>query len=426
MILGSILLGIGIILGWAFSKILHTKENKAELSALQKEILSLQTAKAVAETKFEESKKHLQEQQRILQDAQEKLTTTFQAIAGESLKSNNQAFVELAKQTLEATLQEAKGDMGRKEESIKSIIGPLQDSLKRYEAELKEIEGKRSTAYGSLEAQIHSLITTQQQLQKEAGNLVTALRRPEVRGRYGEVTLRRVAELAGMSDRCDFTEQVTTETEEGRIRPDMIVHLPGEREIVIDSKIALDAYLDAVACEDEDKKRDCLVRHAQQVRRHMKSLSGKNYWDQFENAPEFVIMFMPGEAFLNAALDLDQEIVEDGMKSRVILATPTTLIALLRAIAYGWRQEQITQNAQVVAELGKQLYDRFAKFVEHLNSTGNSLNQTITNFNQMVGSFEKRVLPNVRKFKELGATGNEEIESLDSIEQAPRRLDFVE
>lgn len=447
--IGIILLLSGAVIGWLLCSLKHKRSDhfaldfQAKVQAAENLILELrkqgeqkdkvidelraqsvtiQQLKTVAETRLEEAQKSINEQKNLLEDAQKKLTTTFQALAGESLKSNNKAFVELAKQTLDVVLAEAKGDIGKKEQSIKSLVAPLEEALKRYEVGIKDIEAKRDTAYGSIEAQIKSLITTQQLLQNEAGNLVKALRRPEVRGRYGEMTLRRVAELAGMSEYCDYTEQVSTDTEDGRIRPDMVVHLPAERELVIDSKLSLDAYLDAIATDNDEKRKEFIQKHAQQVRKHMKDLSSKNYWGQFQKTPEFVVMFVPGEAFLNAALEVDRTLTEDGMESRVILATPTTLIALLRAIAYGWRQEQITKNAQVVADLGRELYDRFGAFMVHLTKTRGSIEQTVFNFNRMLGSLEGRIMPSIRKFKELGATGGDELPVIEPIEQMPRSL----
>jgi len=367
------------------------------------------------------SQKNKGDRQQLVEKAEERLATTFQALSGESLKSNNQAFIELAKESLEGILNKAEGQLGEREESIKHIVGMLGDALKRYEQQVKELEQKRSSDYGSLETQIESLVTTNQQLQKETGNLVTALRRPEVRGRWGEVTLKRVVELSGMSEHCDFTEQVSVDAENGRVRPDMIVHLPAEREIVVDSKVSLDAYMDAMSAEDEDKRKEFITRHSQQVRKHMKALSAKSYWDEFSRAPEFVVMFIPGESFLSAALSIDHTLIEDGMESRVIIATPTTLIALLRAVAVGWRQEQIAKHAQEIASLGKEIYDRFQPFMQHINKTGDSLSQATESFNRMVMSLERRVMVSVKKFKELGAAGDKELPELKPIEQVPMK-----
>jgi len=397
------------------------EEKEKNTQELRTNLESVQRAKTIAETRLEGANKNIEEQRELLEQAQEKLTTTFQALSGESLKSNSRAFLELAKESLAVVLSEAKGEMGKKEEAIKNVVKPLEDVLKRYENQINELEKARISAYANLESQIKSLISSEQQLQKETGSLVTALKRPEVRGRWGEITLKRVVELSGMSEHCDYTEQVSVDTEEGRIRPDLIIHLPAEREIVVDSKVSLTAYLDAVAAETDEEKKEFITKHAQQVRKHMKSLSEKNYWNQFIRAPEFVVMFMPGDSFLSAALENDHTLIEDGMESKVIIATPTTLIALLRAIAYGWRQEQIAKSAREIANLGKEIYDRFQPFLEHINKIGSNLSQAVVAFNKMVMSLERRVMVSVRKFKELGAAGDKELPEIQPIEQIPMK-----
>lgn len=391
------------------------------LEKLRKENVRIEQVKTSAETKLEGSMHNVEEQKKLLEKAEEKLTTTFQALSGESLKSNSKAFIELAKGTLEAVLGKAKGEFGEKEESIKNIVTNLSDALKRYEQQVSELEKKRSSDYGSLDAQIKAVLSANQQLQKETGNLVTALRRPEVRGRWGEVTLKRVVELSGMTERCDFTEQVSVTTEEGFLRPDMIVHLPASREIVVDSKCSLNDFIDATSVTDEEQRKALIDKHAQHLRNHMKNLSNKKYWEQFEKVPEFVVMFIPGESFLSAALSVDHTLIEDGMENHVIIATPTTLIALLRAVAFGWRQEQIAKHAQEIANLGKEIYDRFEPFLEHINKTGNYLSQATVSFNKMIMSLERRVLVSVKKFKDLGATGDKELPEIQPIEQIPMR-----
>lgn len=358
--------------------------------------------------------KELNKNIKFLEQSHERLSTTFQALSGEALKSNNKAFLELAKESLGIVLSDTKG-----------VVEPLEDALKRYECQISDLEKSRLSAYVSLESQIKSLITSQEQLQKETGNLVSALRRPEVRGRWGEITLKRVVELAGMSGHCDYVEQVSVSTDKGLLRPDMIVHLPNEREIVVDSKVSLDAYLDAVNAGNEDIRKSLIIKHSQQIRRHMRALSEKNYWAQFPKAPEFVVMFIPGEAFLGAALENDHTLIEDGIESKVIIATPTTLIALLRAIAYGWRQEQIAENAREIAELGKEIYDRFQPFLEHVNKTGANLGQAVVSYNKMLMSLERRVMVSVRKFKEMGAAGDKELPDVEPVEQIPMKADDI-
>lgn len=448
LVVGCIILavGLGFLIGFVFILIKTRKADKlvVELQAqtqsseklinefrqqlsykdemiekTRRENTAIEQAKTSAETRLEEAMRNVEQQKKMLERVEEKLTTTFQALSGESLKSNNKAFIEIAKGTLETVLSQAKGEFGEKEESIKNIVGSLGEALKRYEQQVSALERKRASDYGSLDSQIKSLLSANQQLQKETGNLVTALRRPEVRGRWGEVTLRRVVELSGMSEYCDFTEQVSVATEEGRLRPDMMVHLPAKREIVVDSKVSLDAFIDAASVTDEDQSKILINKHAQHVRNHMKALTNKKYWDQFEQAPEFVVMFIPGESFLSAAVSVDHTLIEDGMENRVIIATPSTLIALLRAIAFGWRQEQVAKHAQEIANLGKEIYDRFEPFLGHINKTGNYLSQATVSFNRMIMSLEQRVMVSVRKFKELGAAGDKELPGIQPVEQVP-------
>jgi len=402
-----------------------TEKEKAT-EGIRDRMESLQKDKAVAETRVEETNKKMEEQKELFNRSKEKMTETFQALSGESLKSNNKAFLELAKESLEVILKEAKGDIIRNEESIKHTVKPLEEALKRYEKQIGELEKTRATAYGNMEGQIRSLIDSQQSLQKETGNLVTALRRPEVRGRWGEVTLKRVAELAGMIEHCDYTEQVSVDTAAGRIRPDMIVRLPADREIVVDSKVSLDAFLDAISADTEEERKTLMIKHAQQVRKHMKDLSGKAYWDQFEKTPEFVVMFIPGESFLSVAVENDLTLIEDGMEKGVIIATPTTLISLLRAIAYGWRQEQVEKNAREISVLGRELYERIQPFLGHVNKAGSYLSQSVDAFNDMIGSLERRVIVSIKKFRELGVSGEKELPDIKQIDRNPLKTQEAE
>jgi DNA recombination protein RmuC len=407
---------------------LHAQNQKADedFRALRSEHDKVLEAKVKAETQLTEALQRLDEERKLLEDARTKLTDTFKALSDDALKSNNKAFLELAKSSLDKVMAEARGDLGKRQEAISGLIKPLGDSLKKYEEHIKGLEESRIKAYTSLDEHLKNLSTAQQQLQKETGNLVNALRKPQVRGRWGELTLIRVAELAGMTEHCDFTEQVSVETDSGRIRPDVIVHLPAGREIVIDAKVSLDAYLDAQSADTEEQRTNCLVRHKQQIRTHMNDLGAKAYWEQFDKAPEFVVMFIPGEPFLSAAVDHDPGLIEDGMKKQIILATPTTLIALLRAIAYGWRQEQVTKNAQEICSLGKQLYERMKVLSDHLIDMGKGLERANSSYNKAVGSMEARVFPAARRFKELGATPNADISVINPVESAPRTLNLPE
>jgi len=381
-----------------------------------------QGAKVKAETQMAETVQRLEEEKKLLDDAKAKLTDTFKALAGDTLNNNTDVFLKLAKETLDKILTDAKGDLGKRQEAIQGMVKPLSESITKFEEHVRTIEKNRQEAYSGLTEQLKGLSTSQQQLQRETANLVTALRKPQVRGRWGEMTLRRVVELAGMSEHCDFAEQVTANTEEGRQRPDLIVRLPAEREIVVDAKVSLEAYLDAVAADSEEARKDAMTRHAAQVRSHMNALANKQYWAQFTQAPEFVVMFIPGESFFGAAVDADHSLIEDGLEQRVVLATPTTLIALVRAVAYGWRQEQVAKNAQEISELGKQLYERMRILAEHIGDIGKGLEKANASYNSAVGSMEARVLPAARRFKDLGATPGAEVPLVQPIETTPRAL----
>ena len=410
----------------AEERLRQIQQKEVEINQIRKELQDEGQLKIEALTRLEESQKNLEEQKSILEAMKTEMTDTFNALSSAALKSSSEDFLRLASEHLGKIVADTKGKLGEHQAAIDGLMKPLQEALKRYEDQIRLIEESRHKAYGSLEEQLRSLASTHEQLQRETSNLVSALRKPQVRGRWGEITLRRVAELSGMSTHCDFTEQISVETESGRLRPDMIVHLPMEREIVVDAKVSLEAYLDALSASTEDERKAKMEKHAQQVRAHMNKLSTKEYWNQFKQSPEFVVLFIPRESFLSSALDIDNALIEDGIERRVIIATPTTFIALLRAIAYGWRQEQITKNAQAISELGRQLYERMSTLIQHLQSIGSALEKAIGSYNKAVGSMESRILPSVRRFKELGATGAEEIPILEQIDQTPRSLSLLE
>lgn len=375
---------------------------------------------------IEGERRAAQERNEAFKKVSEELAEKFKALSRDALKDNNEEFLNLARATLERFQATAKGDLEQRQQAIDQLVKPLKDSLEKVDGKIGEIEKARTGAYAELREQVRALATSQLQLHAETGNLVKALRTPHIRGRWGEIQLRRVVELAGMLQYCDFTEQETITSEDSRIRPDVIVRLPGNRTIVVDAKVPFEAFYESISTTDEAVRIDRLKEHARLVRMHIGALSRKSYWETVQPTPEFVLLFLPGETFYSAALEQDPKLIEDGINQRVIIATPTTLIALLKAISYGWQQEQRAANADEVGKLGKELYDRLRTFINYFADIGRNLDRALESYNKGVGSLEARVLVTARKFKERGAIAGEEVEQVEPIDKSTRTLTLDE
>ncbi len=396
----------------------------AGLLALSK-LGKLRAVNSVLESRLKSQDVLDEERQAALKQAEERLTASVAEHASKTFQSHSDTFLKLAQENLGKHHEKAKGELSDKEKAIEALIKPVAEALKKTEEQLLRIEKERKEAYGSIHKELESVSRSQQALQEETQNLVNALRRPEVRGQWGELTLRRVVELAGMVEHCDFSEQKQSAADEGSIRPDMIIHMPEKRSLVVDVKTPLDAYLTAMSAKDADSRQAALKRHARHVRERVKELSSKAYWSQFGDSPEFVVLFVPGEQFLSAALDIEPNLNEEAIKQKVLLTTPNSLIALLKVVAYGWRQMTLAENAEHIRNLGQDLYRRLATFTGHLAKVGRQLGSSVEAYNAAVGSLERQVLPGAKKFTEMGISAAKEMPELEPLDKTARRLQSV-
>jgi len=383
----------------------------------------LKAENARLKAELEAERTMLTEKLGVLNQAQEQLSSAFRALSAQALQANNQSFLDLAAQTLGKFQQGAQGELEKRQQAIQELVGPVKVSLEKLDGRIQDIEKVREGAYQALTTQVRSLAEGQGDLRRETSNLVRALRQPMARGRWGELQLRRVVEMAGMVEYCDFIEQASAVGEDGILRPDLVVRLPGGRNIVVDAKTPLTAYLDAIETEQDELRKQKLVEHARQVRDHITKLGRKSYQEQFDPTPELVVMFLPGEMFFSAALEQDPELIEFGVGEKVIPATPTTLIAMLRAIVYGWKQEALARNAQEISELGRELHERISVMAGHWSKVGKNLSDAVGAYNKAVASLETRVLVSARRFKELkAAPDGHEIADVEQVEVLPRAL----
>ena len=391
---------------------------QTDLAAARTEFAQLTSANTQLSTQLASERASATEKLAALTDAHARLTAEFKALSADALSRNNAVFLELARETFSNLQQQSIGDLDKRQQAIDALVKPLKESLQQVDAKIGAIENARKEAYGTLSEQLRSLNTAQLQLQTEASRLSTALRSTTYAGSWGELQLRRVVEMADMLGYCDFCEQETS----GNLRADLVVRLPGGQRIVVDAKTPLEAFRAASEATDETLRATRLAEHAQKVRGHIDALGAKNYWEQFQPAPEFVVLFLPGDQFLGAALHADSTLMDRAISKRVLLATPSTLIALLKAAAYGWRQESISKNAEEISLLGRQLYDRIATFADNLDKIGRALENALKGYNAAVGSFEASVLPGARRFAELGARGAKELAAPGGVETTPREI----
>lgn len=406
-----IVAGVSVVFGALVARLLSTRE-----------LARLREQNAALHAELAAERRNNADKIATLEHARTELSTAFAALAHDALRNNSAEFLKLANENLQRLHAQSQGELQAREKAIEGFVKPVRDALEKAEQQIREIENARKEAYGSLTRHLETMAQTQQMLHSETRNLVQALRRPEVRGQWGEMTLRRLVELAGMVEHCDFFEQEHTVSGDVARRPDMIVRMPDQREIIVDVKTPLDAYLNAVEAADAEARLRFLEKHARNVRDCVRELANKAYWAQFARSPDFVVLFIPGDQFLSAALDHDRTLLEDALRQKVILATPTSFVALLRAVAYGWRQQALADNAEQIRHVGDELYKRLAVFSEHLGRLGKALGTSVDHYNRAIGSFERQVVPGARRFTEMGIHAERPVDALEPIEKIAREI----
>ncbi len=418
-----------LLIGLFFGAALVAAAARARLRSLAVEAarapeLERELVKARADLEHERSLS--EERVRTITDAQERLSASFKALSAEALQSSMAQLTQLARAQLQTAQAEAKGDLDKRQQAVEQLVAPLKEQLGRVDSQLLRLDQERREARGRLEAQLRSLTETGERLRSETGALITALRKPNARGQWGQMQLRNVVELAGMVRHCDFIEQSALASDDSVLRPDLVVRMPGGKHVVVDAKAPLQGVLDAYEARDEEERARHLRDHARLLRKHVKTLSEKAYWAGLDSAPDFVVLFLPGEHLYGAALEADPSLIEDAMARRVLIATPTTLLAMLRAVGYGWQQERVAESAHAISELGRELHGRLVKLSGFLATLGSRLNSTVRAYNETVGSYEARVLPAARRFADHGAAGGRELPQLEQVTVSARTVDAPE
>jgi DNA recombination protein RmuC len=417
---------MGLVLG-AGAVLLAIRPRLRSLSAEAARVGELERALVRARAEVEHERAVAQERLAAVTDAQDRLSASFKALSAEALQASMAQLSELARAQLREVQAEAKGDLDKRQQAVEQLVAPLREQLGRVDTQLLALDQERRESRGRLETQLKTLAETGEKLRTETGALVTALRKPNARGQWGQMQLRNVVELAGMVRYCDFAEQSTVAGEESALRPDLVVSLPGGKHVVVDAKAPLQGVLDAYQARDEEERQRHLRDHARLLRRHVKALADKAYWAALDSTPDIVVMFLPGEHLYGAALEADPSLIEDAMARRVLIATPTTLLAMLRAIAYGWQQERVAESAQAISDLGRELHGRLVKLSSLLGTLGTRLNSTVRAYNEAVGSYEARVLPAARRFEDHGSVaGGRDLTELEQVTVSARSVHVAE